>query len=218
MSSDSPTAAAPDSDAEIVRLVRERDGRGLRLLLQSHGARTRGVLRRIFGGTLTDIDIDDALSRATFRAWRRIDSFDPSKGSLRAWYLTIARNASLEILRERRGLGWQSAADVEQLAAPTGADAAPAEADDPTVLTPAPSSTFLEILRQCIDALPRLQRQVIRADLQSGDVANAGELAAALRTTKNSIYVTRSNARKALKQALLRHGIDLGGGRHLSWT
>lgn len=194
--------------------MRERDGRGLRLLLHSHGARIRGMLRRIFGASLTDIEIDDALSRATFRAWQRIDSFDADRGALRAWYLTIARNAALEILRERRGLGWQNAGgDVDLLPAPT----AVATSDDPAMLTPAPSRAFLDVLQQCIDALPRLQRQVIRADLQSGDIADAGELAAALQTTKNSIYVTRSNARKALRKALLARGIDPAEGKSLEW-
>ena len=208
------TPAPTDGDAEIVRLVSERNAGGLRLLLAAHGSCARGHLRRSLGSTMSEQDLDDALGRASFQVWRRIESFDANKGSLRAWFLRIARNAGVEVLRERQRLPWEIAGDgVDHLPAPT-AD----RDEDPAVLTPAPARAFLETLRQCIDALPRMQRQIIQADLRSGDVADAGELAKTLHTTRNTVYVTRSNARKALRKALSERGFVPGQGTQLSWT
>jgi RNA polymerase sigma-70 factor (ECF subfamily) len=34
--------------------------------------------------------------------WQKIDRFDPARGSLRAWLLTIVRNRSIDRLRARR--------------------------------------------------------------------------------------------------------------------
>jgi RNA polymerase sigma factor (sigma-70 family) len=188
------SAPAPvDGDAEIVRLMNEREATGLRMLLTVHGARARAGLKRRFGGTLSEGEIDEALNTATFRAWRGVHTYDPGKGSLRAWFFVIASNASREIVRARRRHEWQlRGEDVEQIA----------DRPDPAELTPMPPPAFLETLRRCIDALPRLQRSIIEADLQNGDTADAAELAKLLDTTKNSIYVSRSLARKALRRAL----------------
>jgi DNA-directed RNA polymerase specialized sigma24 family protein len=59
-------------------------------------------------------------------------------------------------------------------------------------------------LREALGQLPRLQRLVLLADLAAEGRAPARELAAKLGTSPNSIYVTRSNARRALL-AMLRH-------------
>jgi DNA-directed RNA polymerase specialized sigma24 family protein len=59
-------------------------------------------------------------------------------------------------------------------------------------------------LREALGQLPRLQRLVLLADLAAEGKAPARELAAKLGTSANSIYVTRSNARRALL-TMLRH-------------
>lgn len=190
-------STAPDpGDEEIVRLVRERDGEGLHSLLQRHGSRVRGALRMTFGTTLSDSDMDDVLSTATFRAWQRIDQFDAARGSLRAWFYVVCRNVGHELLRARRRRGLELGGDSIE-----GAEARQPNPPSPT--------RFQEALQRSIAALPRLQRAIIEADLRSGDVADADELARTLNTTKNAVYVSRSNARKALKQALLAQGIHL---------
>lgn len=187
-------ATAPiEGDAEIVRLMNEREARGLRMLLSVHGARARAGLKRRFGGHLSEGEIDEALNTATYRAWRRVHTYDPKRGTLRAWFFVIASNAGREIVRARQRHERElRGEDVDQLA----------DRADPAELQPMPPPAFLETLRQCIAALPRLQRSIIEADLQNGDTADAADLAKALSTTKNSIYVSRSLARKALRRAL----------------
>ena len=83
---------------------------------------------------------------------------------------------------------------------------------------PPPPPTFVAALQQCIRKLPRLQRGIIEADLRSGDVANATELARRYRTSVNSIYVSRSNARKALRRGLQELGFEDGDSKEASWA
>ncbi len=189
-----------DGDAVTVRLLLTQDTAGLRRLLADHGTCTRGVLRKCFGDALDDVELEDVLTRAAYYAWRAADTFDPAKGTLRAWFFVIARNAGHELLREQQRPGWMTpGVELDRVAA--------------TAATPATTTPFLDTLRRCIAALPWLQRRIIEADLRSGDLADADELARKLRTTKNSIYVSRSNARKALKRALIEKGYQPGEGR-----
>lgn len=201
--------APDDGDRQTVQLLLARDARGLTRLLEHHGARVRAALRASFGGSLSDSDVDDALSTASYRAWRKVATFDPARGTLRAWFYVVCRNAALELLRARRRAGLELRGDeLEQVADP-------ASSADHAELVPEPPRAFTEALRACVADLPRLQRLVVEADLQSDFVVDADELARRLGTTRNSVYVSRSNARKALKQALLARGFPLPDGEEL---
>jgi RNA polymerase sigma-70 factor (ECF subfamily) len=78
---------------------------------------------------------EDVTALAFERAYRRRSSFDPKRGSRRAWLFGIARNAALDELR-RRGRHAELAVEPEDVDAtpPTRSTCAPAAA--------APSSSF----------------------------------------------------------------------------
>jgi RNA polymerase sigma-70 factor (ECF subfamily) len=61
--------------------------------------------RRVFGLTLSilrDRGAAEEAAQETFvRAWRHASSFDPRRGKVAAWLLTIARNAALNMLPSR---------------------------------------------------------------------------------------------------------------------
>jgi RNA polymerase sigma factor (sigma-70 family) len=200
----SQTAASGD-DAEIVRLLRAREPAGLRLLLGIHGPGVRTCVRRTLGDALSETEMDDVINKAAFHAWRCADTFDAERGTLRAWFLVIARNAARGILREQQRRGFEVRGDELDGVAATAAD------DDEPPSQPPPG--FLQAVHECIEALPRLQRSIIEADLRSGTVASAEELARTLKTTKNSIYVSRSMARQNLRRKLLAQGYVPGSGR-----
>lgn len=186
-------AVTDDGDAETVRLLRRADGTGLRRLLRVHGGRVRARLLRVFGGCLGEDEIDEAMNTATFRAWRRAEQFDPEKGTLRAWFYVIASNACREQLRARKRRGWVTqGADIDRM--------------EPAVVIPSAPPAYLDVLQECIRLLPARQRHIIEADLRNGDVADADELAAALSTTRNTVYVARCEARKSLRRALRARG------------
>jgi RNA polymerase sigma-70 factor (ECF subfamily) len=186
---------ADDRDAETARLLSSKDGAGLRRLLRAYGRSVQARLRQAFGTDLGEDDIEGAMNTATYRVWRRADDYDPAKGTLRAWFFVIASNACRELVRAKRRRAWETpAAGIEHVA-------------EPTVVIPSePPPAYLDVLRECIDLLPALQRSIIEADLRTGGVASASELAEALRTTASTIYVARNRARKALRRALEAHG------------
>jgi RNA polymerase sigma factor (sigma-70 family) len=62
--------------------------------------------RRVYGLTLSilrDRGAAEEAAQETFvRAWRHASGFDPRRGSVAAWLLTIARNTSINMLPSRR--------------------------------------------------------------------------------------------------------------------
>jgi DNA-directed RNA polymerase specialized sigma24 family protein len=71
----------------------------------------------------------------------------------------------------------------------------------------AEAASFAHELRSSIAQLPPLQRSVLLADLDAGGQVAARELALHLGTSPNSVYVSRSNGRRALYAALERGGV-----------
>jgi RNA polymerase sigma factor (sigma-70 family) len=155
---------------------------------------------------LSQTEIEDVLSTATFKVWRGADLYDADKGTLRAWFFRIAHNAGQEVLRDRQRRRWETRGDAIE------------HVEHVVEIPSTPPRAFLATLRECIQKLPKMQRQIIEADLKCGEVADAGDLAKTLRTTKNSVYASRSIARKTLKRALLERGYSPGEGRsQLLW-
>ena len=89
--------------------------------------------RRVFGLARSIVDdrvlAEDLAQEAFVRAWRHASSYDPRRGSVESWLLTIARNVALDARRSRRnGAGGDRIVDhVEQLLARDGDPASTAE-------------------------------------------------------------------------------------------
>jgi RNA polymerase sigma-70 factor (ECF subfamily) len=66
----------------------------------------RRFQRRVYGLALTILSdaaqADDVAQEAMTRAWRHAAAFDPRRGSVTTWMLTITRNLSIDALRMRR--------------------------------------------------------------------------------------------------------------------
>lgn len=67
---------------------------------------TRRYQRRMFGLALSMTGdpgtAEDIAQEALLRAWRHASVFDPRRGSVGAWVLTIARNLAIDAIRLRR--------------------------------------------------------------------------------------------------------------------
>ena len=61
---------------------------------------------RIFGLALTILsdraEAEEAAQEAFLRAWRHADAYDPRRGAVSSWLLTIARNVAIDHARVRR--------------------------------------------------------------------------------------------------------------------
>jgi RNA polymerase sigma factor (sigma-70 family) len=62
--------------------------------------------RRVFGLTLSILRdraaAEEAAQESFVRAWRHASAYDPRRGTVAAWLLTIARNVSINMLPARR--------------------------------------------------------------------------------------------------------------------
>jgi len=72
---------------------------------QAATAFVRRFQRRVFGFALAivrDAGAAEDIAQETFvRAWRNADAYDPRRGSVSTWLLTIARNLAIDTLRLR---------------------------------------------------------------------------------------------------------------------
>ena len=56
---------------------------------------------------------DDVVQNACLKAWKARKSFDPKRGSFRAWMFTITRNEFLQLVRKRRPIDYYEPAELE---------------------------------------------------------------------------------------------------------
>lgn len=100
-SSSSPPALEAEISAAIVRCA-AGDKSALRVIYDLESARMVGVAHRILRRREL---AEEATHDAFMRIWRSARSFDPSRGSARAWIYTIVRNQALTILRDETRFG-----------------------------------------------------------------------------------------------------------------
>jgi RNA polymerase sigma-70 factor (ECF subfamily) len=133
--------AGGDRDAALV-LVRRFQARVFGLALSITGDRTSA---------------EEAAQDAFVKAWRYAASYDPRRGSVPAWLLSIARNVALDQARARgRRLDRPGADPGDLLAAIAGAE----DIDSPY--------EELSVLADAVRALPDEQRAVLIAAVYRG--------------------------------------------------
>jgi RNA polymerase sigma-70 factor (ECF subfamily) len=108
---------------------------------------------RVYGLTLSilrDRGAAEEAAQETFvRAWRYASAFDPRRGAVAAWLLTIARNVSIDMLPRRP----VDPVDPEVLVALEGKTRDEGEGNDQLLDS--------EVLREELAGLPRNQRRVL---------------------------------------------------------
>lgn len=57
---------------------------------------------------------DDIVQNACLKAWKARESFDPDRGTFKAWMFTIARNEYLQVLRKRKPVDCYEPSKFEQ--------------------------------------------------------------------------------------------------------
>lgn len=101
------SALEAEVSAAIVRCA-AGESSALRVIYDLEAARMVGVAIRI----LRRRDLaEEATHDAFMRIWRSARSYDPSRGSARAWIFTIVRNQALTILRDEGRFGPDEPAD-----------------------------------------------------------------------------------------------------------
>ncbi|CAN0640977.1 RNA polymerase sigma-70 factor, ECF subfamily [Burkholderia cepacia] len=189
---DTPDGAerfAPSTDADAVR--REHLNQVMSQVASGDQAAFAELYRltssRVFGIILRMVhdrgEAEDLLQDVYTAVWRRADAFDPARGGAMTWLTTLARNRTIDRLRQHR----EAQLDEEQvLDLPD---------EDPTPAALAEASQERQRLERCLERLEPDQGRAIREAFFSG--ATYSELAARLRVPLGTM---KSWIRRSLMQ------------------
>ena len=98
------------TEQQLVAALKERDNPAFVFLYYHYSGALYSIIRQIIGdnGELAG----DVLQEVFINIWRKIESYDQTKGRLFTWMLNIARNASIDTLRSK---GYQNARKNQEL-------------------------------------------------------------------------------------------------------
>ena len=87
------------TEQELVTALKERDNQAFAFLYDHYSGALYSIIRQIItdNGELAG----DVLQEVFINIWRKIESYDQTKGRLFTWMLNIARNASIDTLRSK---------------------------------------------------------------------------------------------------------------------
>jgi len=86
------------SEQELVSLLLQQNGQAFSYLYDNYSPALFGIINQI----ILDKNISaDVLQDVFINIWRKIDSYDETKGRLFTWMLNIARNAAIDKIRSR---------------------------------------------------------------------------------------------------------------------
>jgi RNA polymerase sigma-70 factor (ECF subfamily) len=86
------------SEQELVALLQQRNEKAFTYLYDNYSGALYGIINSI----ITDNEVaNDVLQNVFINIWRKIESYDASKGRLFTWMLNIARNASIDEVRSK---------------------------------------------------------------------------------------------------------------------
>ena len=194
---------------EIVSKIRARDEHGLRLWWELIGPKLAGALAALFGHRLSNDIIETAVADTLTAVWYGISSFDNGQmDCFEGWCLKVGKNKLWDVLRgEKRH--WAGRVPLVSLGDLPDSELSSDDSDKGECRE---RERFLCALRWEIEQLTAREKAIIAADLEAarsrraGGRADAKLLAEELKTTKETIYVTRYRARRRLRVRLERQG------------
>lgn len=85
-------------ESELVAALRQKDSGAFTYLYDHYSGALYSVIRQI----VPDAElVNDVLQESFVNIWRRMDSYDETKGRLFTWMLNIARNAAIDKTRSK---------------------------------------------------------------------------------------------------------------------
>jgi RNA polymerase sigma factor (sigma-70 family) len=115
------------SDEALVAGMANGDAQAAASFVRRFQARVYGLALSIVGVPAT---AEDVAQEALVRAWRFAGGYDPRRGAVLPWLLTIARNAAIDVLRMRRDQPYEPEVLVAMLGAAESTGTAEWAADD----------------------------------------------------------------------------------------
>jgi RNA polymerase sigma factor (sigma-70 family) len=110
------------SDEALLAGMAAGDPQSAAGFVRRHQARVYGLALSIVGVAAT---AEDVAQEAFLRAWRFAGGYDPRRGAVLGWLLTITRNAALDVVRLRRDQPYQPDVLIAMLSAADPGDTTP---------------------------------------------------------------------------------------------
>lgn len=102
-------------DSELIERLKGRDPQAMSVLYDRYGRLAYSVILRV----VRNEGVAEDLVQETFlRVWNRVAAFDPGKGALGPWILTVARNRAIDYLRSVEARATESVFEIEKLEHP----------------------------------------------------------------------------------------------------
>jgi RNA polymerase sigma-70 factor (ECF subfamily) len=102
-------------DSELARRLKAREPKAMAELYDRYGRLTYSLIYRV----VRDAGAAEDLVQETFlRVWTRAHSFDPKKGALGPWILTVARHRAIDYLRSIDGRMAAGSLELDRLENP----------------------------------------------------------------------------------------------------
>jgi len=99
-----------EGDRELAERLKRREPQAMADLYDRYGRIAYVLIFR----TVRDGGVSEDLVQETFlRVWNRVQGFDPEKGALGPWVLTVARNRAIDYLRSVDGRMSQNVVELE---------------------------------------------------------------------------------------------------------
>ncbi|MER1956746.1 MAG: sigma-70 family RNA polymerase sigma factor [Solibacillus sp.] len=167
-------------DEKIISLIKSKQEKGIKLLLEQYGGLMKAIALKYLAGRPQELE--ETMADMTIAIWYHIDDFDPDKNTFKNWVAAIAKFKAIDALRK-----------IER-AVPT------AELQDSI-----PQQERDEIDWQTALAnLPFEERQLFESYYFKGQSTN--EIATQLHVKPSWVHNKLSRTRKKLKDQLLKGG------------
>ena len=140
-------------------------------------------------------EAEDVVEETFWQAWRKANSYEPSRGAVSTWLLTIGRRKALDRLRARKR-SREDLVDNDRTF-----DDLPSQSPDPSV--DAEGSELKENVKAALRALPAEQREVLELGYFSG--MSQTEIAEATGQPLGTVKTRMRLALQKLKEPLSMH-------------
>jgi RNA polymerase sigma-70 factor (ECF subfamily) len=114
-------ASDPAADRALLQQVALGNSAAMRTLYERCAGRAWAVTLRILGSRA---DAEEVLQEAFLEVWRRAREFDPSRGGVETWVMTIARTRAID---RKRSMGTVARVAEEAAAEPPPVSATPVD-------------------------------------------------------------------------------------------
>lgn len=193
-------------DVDLALRMMDRDEDALAALLKVYGPKVKGYLRKQFGATLDDSELDYVFQQSVINVWNKIQLYDPDKGSLRGWFIRVSRNAAISHIRgEEKHKADPLADPADDHVDGCGDIAFPAESKEQKRLDRI--DDFIQNKLQGIEKIVALNCFTIGGD---PDIVR---LAAKLGKTRSYVDTVKSKVKKKIREAILAIEASQSGRR-----